>query len=111
MPRPCKRRLICSMPDCRRFVPEGAPECADEGVTMSVDEFESIRLIDLEGLTQEECAERMDVSRTTAQSIICSARAKIAECLVLGRQLRIEGGSYQLCDGDAPRRGCGKCHR
>ena len=111
MPRPCKRRLVCSMPDCRRFVPAGGEQDGEKYVALSVDEFESIRLADLEGLTQEECAERMDVSRTTAQSIICSARAKLANSLVYGLELRIEGGSYQLCDGDVRRRGCGKCNR
>ena len=99
------------MPRNRRFGPLDARGDEDDAVRMTVDEYETIRLIDLEGLTQEECAERMDVSRTTAQSIICSARAKLAESLVYGLELRIEGGSYQLCDGNARSRGCGRCRR
>ena len=80
MPRPCKRRRVCAMPGCGRFGPvEGNTE---QRVIMSVDEFEAIRLIDYEGLTQEACAERMEVARTTAQAIYAAARSKLAECLV-----------------------------
>ena len=90
MPRPCKRRRVCAMPGCGRFGPvEGNTE---QRVIMSVDEFEAIRLIDYEGLTQEACAERMEVARTTAQAIYAAARSKLAECLVAGKELVIEGG-------------------
>ena len=78
---------------------------------MTVDELEVLRLMDIEGLTQEDCAKKMDVARTTAQAIYQSARKKAAECLVFGHSLMIEGGSYQVCDGGA---GCcesGKCIR
>ena len=98
MPRPLKRRRICAEPSCGRFGPmEGA--CVQRPmVTMALDEFESIRLIDLEGLTQEECAARMNVARTTVQAVYASARAKVAECV--------------LCDGGAAGCGCaGRCGR
>ena len=65
---------------------------------MTVDEYETIRLIDLEGFTQEECAEQMNVARSTIQSIYVEAR-KTGGGLVNGKVLSIEGGTYLLCDG------------
>ena len=111
MPRPCKRRRVCGHPSCGRFGPaeqaHGQPE-----VLMGLDEFETIRLIDLEGLTQEECAARMNVARTTVQAVYASARAKVAECLVNEKELVIAGGEYVLCDGRAAGCGCaGRCGR
>jgi predicted DNA-binding protein (UPF0251 family) len=78
---------------------------------MSVEEFETIRLIDLEGLSQEECAKRMEIARTTAQSIYNSARMKLAECLVKGFSLSISGGNYILAGGEEPCCSCGHCHK
>lgn len=98
MPRPCKRRRICSLPVCRGFYPLGSQE-EEEAVRMTLDEYESVRLIDLEDLSQGECAERMGVARTTAQAIYGSARRKLAQCLAYGLPLRIEGGDYELCQG------------
>ena len=65
---------------------------------MTVEEYETIRLIDLEGLTQEECAESMNVAQTTVQRIYNDARRKLAHSLVNGAVLKIEGGNYKLCD-------------
>ncbi|MEG1858001.1 MAG: DUF134 domain-containing protein [Pseudoflavonifractor sp.] len=109
MSRPCKRRRICAMPGCEHFGPRDGTGAGSPAVVMSLDEFESIRLIDLEGMTQEQCAVRMNVARTTVQTIYGSARVKLASCLVNGKNLHIEGGDYVLCDGDAEQRGCG-CH-
>ena len=78
-------------------------------VTMTVDEFESIRLIDLEGLDQEQCAKQMMVARTTVQAIYASARAKLAACLVNGAQLSIRGGHFVLCGGESAR--CCYCRK
>ena len=66
---------------------------------MTIDEYETIRLIDLEEFTQEMCAEQMGVARTTVQWIYNQARHKLADALVNGKKLRIEGGDYQVCAG------------
>jgi len=107
MPRPCKRRRICSMPRCVSFAPENNSDFVRETVTMTLDEFETIRLIDLESMTQEQCALQMDIARTTAQAIYNSARRKLAQCIVYGKKLNIEGGEYVLCSRD--KCGCCRC--
>lgn len=111
MSRPRKWRRVCCLPESNLFGPLN-PETEDhETVTMTVEEYETIRLIDLEGLMQEACAERMDVARTTVQRIYNDARKKIAESLVNGKILKIEGGDYKLCDEEVPMYGCGWCRR
>ena len=107
MPRPCKCRRVCALPRVRFFSPADGSG-GQAAVVMTVDEYEAIRLIDHLGLAQDTCAARMNVARTTAQAIYCSARAKLARCLVEGRPLKIEGGSYTLCGGAA---GCTPCRR
>ena len=110
MPRPCKRRRICALPGVMSFMPQGC-QCSHEkqdAVTMTLDEYESIRLMDLLGYTQEEAAVSMDVARTTVQAIYESARRKLARALCESRELRIGGGNYILCEGKG--RGC-SCHR
>ena len=101
MPRPCKQRRICALPGCCRFGPQ-EPDHTPETLTMTLDEYEALRLIDLESLSQEECADRMGVARTTAQAIYNSARRKLADCLVNQKELHIEGGHYRLCGGGLP---------
>ena len=72
---------------------------------MHVDEYETIRLIDLEGFTQAECAEQMNVARTTVTAIYSRARRKLAKSLVMNKMLVIKGGEYKLCDDSEE--GCG----
>lgn len=104
VPRPTRGRRICVRPAYERFAPAGCP--GGEPVVLLVEEYECIRSIDHDGLKQEECAKRMAISRTTVAEIYAAARRKIAESLVHGRPLVIEGGSYRLCDVSAP---CGRC--
>ena len=111
MPRPRKCRRVCCMPDNQSFGPLGRVISEHITIVMTVDEFETIRLIDLEGLNQEECAKQMAIARTTAQAIYNSARVKLAECLVKGAELSIVGGDYTLCDGEPCGCGCGHCHK
>ncbi len=100
MPRPVKSRRICHFPQTLEFYPTKENE-GTQIVTLTVDEYETIRLIDKEGLSQEECGIQLGVGRTTAQKIYDIARKKIAEALVLGLTLKIEGGDYHLCNGNA----------
>ena len=108
MPRPKRCRKVCSMPRVSEFAPVG--EDADF-VILTVDEYESIRLIDKQGFSQGECAVYMQIARTTAQQIYNSARKKIASALADGMGLRIVGGDYRLCDRNEASCGCGGCSR
>lgn len=108
MPRPRKCRKVCCLPKINEFHPAGG---ADEMIILTVDEYETIRLIDKEGFSQEECAGYMQVARTTVQQIYNSARGKIASALVSGVGIRIEGGDYTLCNGEEKECCCGGCHR
>lgn len=94
MPRPQKSRRICCYPDYWSFAPD--QDKANDTVTMSLDEFETIRTIDYQGKTQEQCAQEMNVARTTVTAIYDSARKKLAAALVEGRRIIISGGNYTL---------------
>ena len=110
MPRPRKCRKVCCLPNQREFVPVNV--CTPHSsVIMTVDEYETIRLIDKEGFSQEECGEYMQIARTTVQQIYTNARKKLATTLVEGLPLKIEGGDYRLCDGKEHSCGCGGCHK
>ena len=94
-------------PQYESFSPEECPR-ESEAVTLTLDEYEVIRLVDLEKKTHEQCAAQMDISRTTVTEIYETARGKIARCIVLGQRLVIAGGNYRLCEGREHTR-CGKC--
>ena len=113
MPRPMKWRKVCSLPQCSRFGPLDRGAGERSYVRMTVDEYETIRLIDLEGFTQEECAAQMNIARTTVQGIYAEARRKIAKALVEGKVQLIEGGKYRLCRerGNGYSRGCRRHRR
>lgn len=99
MPRPQRRRRICGEPKFTCFNTE--KQNPDE-VFLTLDEYETIRLVDFEKLTHGECAAQMEISRTTVTEIHESARYKIADCIVNGKRIRIEGGKYRICDGTTP---------
>jgi predicted DNA-binding protein (UPF0251 family) len=96
MARPIKWRRVGLIPQVTYFKPAGVPLRALEEVALSVEEAEAIRLKDLEGLEQEECAQRMRISRPTFHRVLQSARRKVADILVNGKALRIGGGNFAL---------------
>lgn len=98
MPRPQRWRLVCNKPTVTDFMPDIEKDV--KSVVLTLDEFEVIRLVDLEKQTHEQCAMHMEISRSTVTGIYESARTKIAECLVNGYHLTIDGGHYRLCDGN-----------
>ena len=110
MSRPRKCRRVCFLPEAKEFTPKNGQENV-EPVILKIDEYEAIRLIDKEGLSQEECSQSMEVARTTVQQIYTDARKKLALCLVEGLPLKIEGGDYRLCEEDELCCRCGFCHQ
>lgn len=106
MPRPPKLRRVEFFPQVTVFKPAGVSMRELEEEVLTVEELEAIRLKDLEGLEQEECAERMQVSRPTFQRVLSSAREKVARALVEGKAIRFQGGTYRLALGQFR---CGAC--
>lgn len=96
MVRPKKDRIVSHSPDVVYFKPRGIPLMKLEEVTLTVDEFEAIRLADMEGLSQEEAGERMGISRATFGRIIQQARKSVSDALINGKAIRIEGGNYKM---------------
>jgi len=96
MPRPCCLRHVNHAPTAVYFKPAGVPACTLEQVTLTLDEVEALRLADLQGLYQEPAAEQMKISRPTFTRIIEVARRKVAEALIHGKALRLEGGAVVI---------------
>lgn len=96
MPRPPKWRCVSFMPQITYFKPAGVPLALLKEVCLSVEEAEAIRLRDLEDLEQEECAQRMHISRPTFHRVLESARKKVAESLINGKAIRIDGGNFGM---------------
>ena len=124
MPRPRHCRRVAQLPQANYYKPRGIPLSVLEEVTLTVDEFEAIRLTDLEGLYQADAAEKMSVSRQTLGRILESAHKKIADALVNGKALLIKGGPIELTLSSempqshgfgpgptGPKRGRGRCRR
>lgn len=99
MARPVKVRRVCEEPKYTRFMPVGSDKY--DAVVLSIEEFEVMRHVDYQKMTHEECARHMAISRTTATELYESARAKIADSLINGKVLCIEGGNYKVCEGAA----------
>ena len=95
MARPKINRVICSLPKHRRFVPEEVENA--ECVTLTTDEYEMLRLHDLEHLHQNDAAKQMRISRPTAANLLASAHQKVADALVNGKSIRIEDCNCCVC--------------
>lgn len=96
MPRPINCRRVAQLPQVNYYKPRGIPLALLQQTTLTVDELEAIRLADLQGLYQEQAAEKMNISRQTLGRILESAHKKIADALVNGKALSIQGGSVKL---------------
>jgi predicted DNA-binding protein (UPF0251 family) len=89
-------RRVGFIPQVTYFKPAGVRLAQSQEICLAIEEAEAIRLKDLEGLEQEECAQRMNVSRTTFARVLNSARQKMADALLNGKAIRIEGGSFEI---------------
>jgi len=96
MPRPRICRRVRFLPGVTYFKPAGIRMRDLEETIVTVDEFEAIRLKDLEGLDQANAAEKMKISQPTFFRLLDSARKKISDALVNGKAIRIEGGEYKV---------------
>jgi predicted DNA-binding protein (UPF0251 family) len=105
MPRPRRHRSVRFQPDVTFFKPSGVEMRDLEESILTVDELEAVRLKDYENLDQEKAAEKMNISQPTFHRTLLSARQKIADALVNGKALRIEGGVYKMV---GPGRGRGQ---
>lgn len=107
MPRPPCCRRVLSRPVASVFKPIDSPACLSGEVVLTLDEFEAIRLSDFDGLYQEQSAQQMNVSRATFGRVLESAHQKVAQALVSGLALKIEGGP--ICTGDWRQGRCLSC--
>jgi predicted DNA-binding protein (UPF0251 family) len=89
-------RRVSNIPDVTYFKPVGIPLSHLQEVRLSIEAAEAIRLKDLEDLEQEDCARKMNVSRTTFSRVLNSARQAIADAILNGKAIRIEGGNYEV---------------
>lgn len=99
MPRPRKRRCIQGRPIVDAFYPDGTPPWGQRENVLPLEGLEALRLSDCQGLDQETAARMMNVSRQTFGRILAEARAVVADALVMGKVLRIEGGNFSMPPG------------
>ena len=109
MPRPRNFRRICQKPAANYYKPRGIPLSALQHINLTFDELEAIRLADLEEMYQEKAAQEMNISRQTFGRIIESAHKKIADALVNGKALSIDGGNIEFDNSGMESKKCG-CH-
>lgn len=108
MSRPKQNRKVCAPPKMSGYKPFGIPRTELDSVTLHIDEYEAIRLLDYEGLMQEEAAVLMEVSRPTLTRIYNQARRTVAQAFVEGKMILIEGGNVSF---DEEWFRCRRCHK
>ena len=96
------------MPKVTYFRPQGVPLSSLKKIGLTIDELEAVRLVDLESLKQTAAAQKMKISQSTLQRILKKAHQKIAEALVLGKAIKVEGGEVNMPFGRGPGRGFGR---
>ena len=96
MPRPPKFRRVAHTPGFTYFKPQGIPMTLLDEVVLTIDEFEALRLADLQALSHEQAATKMKISRATFGRIIERARQTLVDAIVNGKAIRIEGGNYRM---------------
>ncbi len=96
MVRPKRCRKVRFNPKITYFKPRGVPLRELEEVVLHIEEFEAVRLKDLEGLEQGECAKKMNISQPTFHRLLLSARKKISDAIINGKSINIEGGNYKI---------------
>ncbi len=96
MARPKCTRFVNDFPDTTYYKPRGVPLLALEEITLTFDEYEAMRLADLEGLYQEDAAISMNISRATFGRILASGHQKVADALINGKAIKIEGGVVKM---------------
>jgi len=108
MPRPRRFRKVCFEPNVTYFKPAGVRMIDLEESILNVDEFEAVRLKDLGGLDENTAAKKMNISQPTFNRLIASARKKIADAIVNGKAIKIEGGVYKMVGFGKGRGGRGR---
>ncbi|MBN1923163.1 MAG: DUF134 domain-containing protein [Nanoarchaeota archaeon] len=108
MVRPFRRRRVSFSPEVNYFKPAGVPLKELKEETLKMEELEALRLCDVDGLKQEEAANKMNVSQPTLFRVLSNARKKMAQALIEGKSIRIEGGNYEMIQTRGRRRGSGR---
>jgi predicted DNA-binding protein (UPF0251 family) len=108
MPRPRKCSTICSPPVMKGFKPYGMPSCRMESIKMTYEEYESLRLVNYDKLSQDQAAKEMNVSRPTLTRIYNRAIQVVATAFTEGKSIVIDGGNYNF---EKDRYICKTCHK
>jgi len=92
------KRTVSKIPKVKKFIPADLPMTELETVNLKIEELEAMRLVDLEGLEQEDAANKMGVSRKTLWKDLKSARKTTTDALINGKIIEVQGGNYELVE-------------